>query len=253
MQNLNSTTSTDQPLGDIVENWTPRLHPLSHPQCHTLQGQYCRLELLNSKTNENTIQQLYDAFKPTEQTHYTYLSYGPFQTINEFKEFINSKELPSSNTILYSILVNNVAVGFTSFIRVKPEPGTIEIGHLNYSEQLSQTRAATEASYLLLQCAFDILGYRRVEWKCNALNIKSRRAALRLGFQFEGVWIKARVDKGRSRDHAWFSIVDDEWVQLKPEFQRWLNSENFDSNGQQLTKLNAAQINPRTNKHLDTV
>ncbi|CAF3826353.1 unnamed protein product [Rotaria sp. Silwood1] len=96
-------------------------------------------------------------------------------------------------------------------------------------------------------------GYRRVEWICNALNVKSRRTALRLGFQYEGTWIKLAVIKGRSRDNSWFSIVDDEWVQLKQEFQRWLNPTIFDSNGQQLTKLNAAQFNPHSNKETDNI
>jgi RimJ/RimL family protein N-acetyltransferase len=246
------TTSLHQPLGDIVPNWTPRHHPLDHQQYHILQGQYCRLELLNSKTNENIIQQIYDAFKPTEDTHFTYLAYGPFKTIEEFKEFIHLKELPSSDTVFYSILVNDIAVGFISFLRINQPQGTIEIGHLNFSSQLVQTRSATEANYLLLQYAFDILGYRRVEWKCYALNAKSRRAALRFGYQYEGTWLKAEICKGRSRDNAWFSIVDDEWIQLKPEFQRWLSPENFDSNGQQLTKFNAAQINPRSNKNTNT-
>ncbi|CAF5117098.1 unnamed protein product, partial [Rotaria sp. Silwood1] len=162
-------------------------------------------------------------------------------------------ELTSSDTVLYSILVNDIAVGFISFLRINQEHGTIEIGHVNFSSQLLQTRSATEANYLLLQYAFDILGYRRVEWKCTALNAKSRRAALRLGFQYEGTWIKSEVCKGRSRDNSYFSIVDDEWVQLKQEFQRWLNPMNFDSNGQQLTKLNAAQINPRSNKKMDNI
>ncbi|CAF3614857.1 unnamed protein product [Rotaria sp. Silwood1] len=205
------TTSIDQPL-----------------------GQYCRLELLNSKTNNKTIQQLYDAFKPTEQTHFTYLPYGPFKTIDEFKEYINLK-LSSIDTIVYSIIVNDIAVGFITFLRVNQEHGTIEIGSL------------------LLHYTFDILGYRRVEWICNALNVKSRRTALRLGFQYEGTWIKLAVIKGRSRDNSWFSIVDDEWVQLKQEFQRWLNPTIFDSNGQQLTKLNAAQFNPRSNKETDNI
>ncbi|CAF1139082.1 unnamed protein product, partial [Rotaria sordida] len=166
---------------DIVENWTPRLHPLANPQYYTLQGQYCRLELLNSKTNNNTIQQLF----------------------------------------------NDTAVGFIAFANVNQEYGTIEIGHVNFSAQLLRTRSATEANYLLLHYAFDILSFRRVEWPCNALNAKSRRAALRLGFQYEGTWIKSDLSR---------------------EFQRWLNPANFDSNGQQLTKLNAAQINPRSNK-----
>ncbi|CAF2498958.1 unnamed protein product [Rotaria sp. Silwood2] len=217
-----ATTSIDQPIGEIVENWTPRLHPLANPQYHTLQ-----------------------------ETHFTYLPYGPFKTIDEFKELINLKELSSSNTILYSIQVNDIAVGFNALACINQEHGTIEIGHENFSAQLLRTRSATEANYLLLHYAFDILGYRRVQWRCNALNVKSWRAALRLGFQYEGTWIKAEVCNGRSRDNAWFSIIDDEWVQLKQEFQRWLNSENFDSNGQQLTKLNAAQINPRSNEKMD--
>lgn len=235
-----------QPIGEIVPNWKPSLHPLEYSPI--LQGQHCRLELLNSKTNDNVLQQLLDAFKPIEQTHFTYLAYGPFKTVDELKQFISEKEQPSSNTILYSIFVDDIAVGFISYLRINPEYGTIEIGHLNFGEKLSQTRAATEANYLLLANAFDVLGYRRVEWKCNALNAKSRRAAIRLGYQYEGMWIKATIAKGRSRDDAWYSIVDDEWVVLKPEFQRWLSPENFDSNGQQLTKLNAAEINPRIKK-----
>jgi hypothetical protein len=106
---------------------------------------------------------------------------------------------------------------------------------------------------LLLQYAFDILGYRRVEWTCYSLNTKSRRAALRLGYQYEGVWLKSEVCKGRSRDNAVFSIVDDEWILIKQEFQRWLSPANFDSHGQQSTKLNNAQINPRKKENADIV
>ncbi|CAF1120072.1 unnamed protein product [Rotaria sordida] len=105
--------------------------------------------------------------------------------------------------------------------------------------------------YDSIQFAFDTLGYRRVEWRCNALNTKSRHTAIRLGFQYEGTWLKAAVSKGRSRDNSWYSIVDDEWPQIKEELQRWLNPENFDMNGQQLTKLNASQINPRHTKIID--
>ncbi|CAF2051083.1 unnamed protein product [Rotaria magnacalcarata] len=245
------TDPIEQPIGDIVPNWTPSLHPLS--QTHPLQGQYCRLELLNSQTNDTIIQQLFDAFKPTEQTHFTYVAYGPFTTTDEFKEFIKSKELPSSGTVLYCILVNDIAVGFISFLRINQQNGSIEIGNVSFSEKLLRTRAATEANFLMLQYAFDILGYRRLEWKCNALNAKSCRAALRLGYQYECTWIKSEVCKGRSRDNAWFSMIDDEWAVIKPEFQRWLNSNNFDSNGQQLTKLNSAQINPRSHKKADKI
>ena len=237
-----------QPIGELVPNWTPRPHPLSDPNCHTFQGQYCRLELLNSKTNETIIEQLFRAFKPTENTHFTYLGYGPFETVEELKDFVRDKEKPSSETVLYSILVNEEAVGFITYLRINPDQGVIEIGHINFSERLVRTRQATEAIYLLMECAFDTLAYRRVEWKCNALNSKSRQAALRLGFQYEGTFVKAEVCKGRSRDNAWFSIVDDEWPPVKQELQRWLKPENFDVNGQQLSKLNGAQVNSRSTK-----
>ena len=238
----------DPTIGEIVPNWTTRPHPLSNPQYHTLQGQYCRLEVLSSKTDSTIIQQLFDAFKPTEESHFKYLGYGPFKAVDEFQEFVRIKEQPSSNTILYTIFVNDKAVGFVSYLRIDPDNGTIEIGHLNFSEQLVRTRQATEAIFVLFQYAFDILGYRRVEWKCNALNLKSRRAALRFGFQYDGTWLKAEVSKGRARDHAWYSIIDDEWIAVKKEYQRWLNPENFDVNEQQLSKLNAEQVNPRQTK-----
>ncbi len=238
----------DQPVGDIVLNWTSRSHPLSNPQYHRFQGQYCRLELLNSKTNDNVIQQLYDVFKPTEEIHFRYLKYGPFKTVDEFKQLVHIKEQPSSDTVLYTIFVNDIALGFIGYVRINQNDGLIRIGSVNFSQQLVRTRQATEAFFLLLQFAFDVLGYRRVEWRCDALNTKSRQAALRLGFQYEGTWLKAEVRKGRSRDSSWYSIVDDEWSQVKEELQRWLNPENFATDGQQLTKLNCAQVNPRRNK-----
>ncbi|CAF4106170.1 unnamed protein product, partial [Adineta steineri] len=101
------------------------------------------------------------------------------------------------------------------------------------------------------QHAFDILGYRRVEWSCNTLNAKSRAAAIRLGFQYEGTWLKAEVCKGRSIDIEWFSITDDEWPYIKQELERWLNPNNFDTDGQQLTKLNGKQVNPRHSKNIE--
>ncbi|CAF1037025.1 unnamed protein product [Rotaria sordida] len=241
----------DQSIGNIVLNWTRRSHPLSNPQYHTLQGQYCRLELLNSKTNDTIIQQLYDVFKPTEDVHFKYLKYGPFKTVDEFKQFVYIKEKPSSDYVLYTIFVNDIAVGFISYLRINQDQGTIEIGSINFSQYLVRTRQATEAIFLLLQFAFDTLGYRRVEWKCDALNTKSRYAAIRLGFQYEGAWLKAEVCKGRSRDNSWYSIIDDEWPHIKEELQRWLNPENFDMNGQQLTKLNASQVNPRHTNIID--
>lgn len=241
----------DSPLGEIIPNWTPRAHPLADPQYHTFKGQYCRLEVLNSKTDETVFQQLFNAFKPVEDQHFRYLKYGPFKTVDEFKVFVHDKEQPSSNTVMYAIFVNDIAVGFITYLRIDPDQGTIEIGSVNFGPQLVKTRAATEVIFLLLEYAFDTLGYRRVEWKCNALNSKSRRAAGRFGFQYEGTWLKAEIAKGRSRDYSWYSIIDDEWAFVKQEFQRWLKTENFDQSGQQLTKLNAKQVNPRQLKITD--
>ncbi|CAF0951268.1 unnamed protein product [Adineta ricciae] len=241
----------DLPLGEVVPNWTARAHPLADSQYHKFNGQYCRLEVLNSKTDEKVFQQLFDAFKPVEDRHYTYLKYGPFKTVDEFKEFVHNKEQPSSNTTMYTIFVNDAAVGFITYLRIDPDQGTIEIGHVNFGPQLVKTRAATEVVFLLLEYAFDTLRYRRVEWKTNALNSKSRWAAGRFGFQYEGTWLKAEIAKGRSRDNSWYSIIDDEWAPVKQEFQRWLKADNFDQNGQQLTKLNAKQANPRQRKITD--
>ncbi|CAF1193695.1 unnamed protein product [Rotaria sp. Silwood1] len=242
----NNSATIEQPLGEIVADCTPRARPASNPEHHHFQGRYCRLELLTSNTDPTIIKQLYDAFKPTEQTHFTYLKYGPFKTVDEFVDLIRTLESSPNNIVLYSVIVNNRAVGFLSYLRIKEHQAALEIGHINFSQQLVRTRAGTEAIYLLIEHAFDTLKYRRVEWRCHALNAKSRQAALRLGFQYEGTWLKSDIAKGRSRDNAWYSIVDDEWPLLKQEFQRWLSKDNFDENGQQLTKLNAAQVNPRS-------
>jgi len=250
-QTSNQTAVSDhmkQSLGDIVPNWTTRPHPRDNPQHRTLQGQYCRLELLNSKTNDTVFQQLYDAFKVTEAIHFTYLNRGPFESIDNLKQLATNKEKPSSNTVLYTILVNGIAVGCISYCEIFPDRGRLEIGSVVFSQQLARTRQATEAIFLLLEFAFGTLGYRRVQWKSNTLNMKSRRAARRFGFQYEGTFLKAGVFKDRSRDTAYYSMVDDEWPAVKQEFERWLNPNNFDADGQQLSKLNSEQVNSRQPK-----
>lgn len=220
-------------------------HPLDNAQYKILEGQYCRLEVLNCKTNENVVEELFNCFKSNENVHFQYLKYGPFETIDEFKDLIYKNEQANSKTVMYTIFVKEQPMGFICFARIQCDQGTIAISGINFSQQLVRTREATESIYLLLTFAFDTLGYRRVEWRCNALNVKSRQSAKRFGFQYEGTWLKATISKGEIRDDAWHSIIDDEWILLKQEYQRWLNPINFDHNGQQLSKLNAAQINPR--------
>ena len=147
--------------------------------------------------------------------------------------------MPSEDPLFHAIVdaETGKAVGIAGYLRIDPGNGVIEVGHLHYSPRLQQTRAATEAMYLLMRRAFDELGYRRYEWKCDSLNAPSRAAALRLGFTFEGIFRKAIVYKGRSRDTAWFSIVDDEWPQVKAGFERWLDPANFDAAGRQRARL----------------
>jgi RimJ/RimL family protein N-acetyltransferase len=132
---------------------------------------------------------------------------------------------------------NGHPAGICAYLRIAPEHGSIEVGHIHLSTQLQHTRAATEIQYLLMRYAFDDLGYRRYEWKCDALNAPSRRAALRLGFRFEGIFLNAIVYKQRSRDTAWFSITDDEWPKVRHAFEAWLAPENFDDEGRQLHSL----------------
>jgi RimJ/RimL family protein N-acetyltransferase len=145
----------------------------------------------------------------------------------------------ASRDPLFFTLFNETgsAAGIAAYLRIAPEHGSIEIGHIHLAPSLQQTRAATEIQYLLMRHVFDDLGYRRYEWKADALNAPSRRAALRLGFRFEGIFLKAVVYKQRSRDTAWFSIIDDEWPQVRRAFESWLAPENFDAEGRQLRSL----------------
>jgi RimJ/RimL family protein N-acetyltransferase len=129
------------------------------------------------------------------------------------------------------------ALGLASYLRIAPGTGSIEVGHLQFSPSLQRTTAATEAMYLMMRHALGELGYRRYEWKCDALNAPSRRAALRLGFRFEGIFRQHLVTKGRSRDTAWLSILDHEWPELEARFVRWLDPANFDAAGRQHTAL----------------
>ncbi len=133
-------------------------------------------------------------------------------------------------------LSTNKAIGVASYLRIDPASGSIEVGHINYSPMLQRTPAATEAMYLMMQRVFE-LGYRRYEWKCDALNARSRAAAQRYGFSFEGVFRQATVYKGRNRDTAWYAAIDQEWPALQAAFLQWLDPANFDQDGRQRVRL----------------
>lgn len=170
---------------------------------------------------------------------WTYLSYGPFDSFGSYRAWMESSCL-GSDPLFFAIVerATRRAVGTAAYVRIDPRSGSIEVGHLAYSPLLQRTPAATEAMYLMMERAF-ALGYRRYEWKCNALNAASRAAAQRLGLSFEGVFRQAAVFKGRNRDTAWYAAIDGEWPALRDAFSRWLGPGNFDEQGRQKIRLSA--------------
>ena len=169
-----------------------------------------------------------------------YMGDGPYGSRSEF-EAAFEKKASSIDPLFWAIVDNasGLAVGQASYLRIEPAHLVIEVGNIIFSPALKRGSGATEAMYLMARHAFDDLGYRRYEWKCNALNEPSRRAALRLGFTFEGVFRQHMIVKGRNRDTAWFAMLDSEWPQRKANFERWLAASNFDSAGRQLCSLSS--------------
>jgi RimJ/RimL family protein N-acetyltransferase len=199
-------------------------------------GKYCRVARLGP---EHHAVALFEA-NSTDPTgaNWTYLPYGPYPTLDEYRAWLASVAA-EEDPMFFAIVdaTTGQAVGVASFLRISIDDGSIEVGNINYSPLLQRTRMSTEAMYLMMARVFDDWGYRRYEWKCNALNEPSLAAARRLGFTYEGTHRKAKVVKGRNRDTAWFSITDDEWPPIKQGFLRWLDPSNFDEAGRQLTPL----------------
>ena len=216
------------PIGEAVQSSEPAQLP--RPE---LVGQYTRLEKLNAQRHAAD---LYAAYQGHDEL-WTYMPQGPFHQEDGYRTWVTSVE-QGSDPYYYAIIdqQTNKALGVASFLRIDPKARTIEVGWITYSPQLKHSRIATEAMFLMMQCAFDS-GYRRYEWKCNALNKASRQAALRLGMTYEGTFRQAVVVKGRNRDTAWFSILDSEWPAMKANFEEWLHESNFDSSGRQLKPL----------------
>jgi RimJ/RimL family protein N-acetyltransferase len=176
-----------------------------------------------------------------------WLADGPYAFETDLRNAIAAKQAGTAAVFLAIVPVETeIAAGYASFMRMEPAQGVIEVGNILLSPSLQRTTAATEAMYLMASHVFDHLGYRRYEWKCNALNLPSRRAAQRLGFTFEGIFRQHMVIKGRSRDSAWFSMLDSEWPARKHAFEAWLAPANFDESGKQRKALTASQ--PETTK-----
>ncbi len=198
-------------------------------------GRYCRLEPLNPEIHA---EDLFVANRLDESgLNWTYLPYGPFDDLKSYRVWLE-KACSQNDPLFFAIrdLASEEAVGVASFLRITPSSGSIEVGHLNFSPKLQRTPAATEAMWLMMDRAFT-LGYRRYEWKCNALNIPSRVAAQRLGLSFEGVFRQHTISKGRNRDSAWYAAIDSEWPLLREAFLTWLSPENFDESGTQRLRL----------------
>ena len=227
------TNDMGQPIGQEVKNWSPR--PL--PPCSPMEGQLIRIEPFDIDAHAPA---LFEAYS-TEKTgrNWTNLPYGPFKTLAEYSTHaveLMSGEDPFFHTIIGK--ADDKPLGVASLMRITPAYGTIEVGHISLSPALQQTPGSTEAMYLMARRVFDELGYRRYEWKCNALNAPSRRAATRLGFTYEGTFRKHLVVKGRNRDTAWYAMIDDDWPRIKANFEIWLSPDNFDADGRQIQSLN---------------
>lgn len=204
------------------------------PRREVLDGRLVRLEPLDPGRHAD---QLFAAAKGADET-WTYLPYGPFAGKDEFSDWL-AERAPVNDPLTFTIMdrERNSAGGLASFMSIVPDHGVIEIGHIWLSPQLQRTRQATEAIYVMARHAFEDLGNRRLEWKCDALNIASRRAAERFGFLFEGQFRQHRVVKDRNRDTAWYSIIDVEWPSRKAAFDAWLAPDNFDESGRQRLSL----------------
>lgn len=207
--------------------------PARLPERISLEGEMVRVEPVDPARHAA---QLYAASAGADSI-WDYLPYGPFRDLAEFTEWLEARA--ASNDPLFFTIIDREsgdARGMASLLRMEPEHGAIEIGHIWFAPSLQRTRAATEAIYLLSRYAFE-LGNRRYEWKCNALNAASRQAAERFGFTFEGVFRQHMVIKGRNRDTAWYSMTDAEWPRVRAAFEAWLAPSNFDSAGRQRRSL----------------
>lgn len=222
-----------QPVGRLLPGWTPP--PL--PERRVLSGHGCRLEPLDGARHADDLWQAYNV--PRQASLWTYLPTGPYASATELRTWVDEMAT-TTDPLMYAIIdaASGKALGVAGYLRITPGAGSIEVGHLTYSPALQRNRLATAAMVLMMEYAF-ALGYRRYEWKCNALNAPSCRAAERLGFLYEGTFRQANVVKGRSRDTAWYSILDGEWPALRAAFQQWLSEDNFDAEGQQRTALSA--------------
>jgi RimJ/RimL family protein N-acetyltransferase len=224
------------PIGPEVD-----VHDARRPDRTPLEGRDVRLVPIDVAAHGPG---LYTLSHGTErEAQWMYLWDGPYDTEAAFLADLARKAV-SEDPFFYAIVAraSGRAVGYASYLRITPRDRVIEVGSILFTPALQRSRAATEAMYLMARHAFEGLGYRRYEWKCNACNAPSRRAAARFGFQFEGIFRQHMIVKGRSRDTAWFAMIDRDWPAIRAAYDAWLAPSNFDADGRQRTPLTMPSI-----------
>ncbi|HZT21106.1 MAG TPA: GNAT family protein [Dongiaceae bacterium] len=224
----------DEALGPRLA-WKPAIPPARE----ALTGRYVRVEPVDPRRHATD---LFDASHGAggDPAIWTYLGYGPFPDEAAFSAWLEERAA-SADPLFYALVeaASGRALGMASYLRIVPADGVIEVGHIWLAPALQRTRPATEAIFLMARHAFEALGNRRFEWKCNASNEPSRRAAIRFGFTFEGLFRQHMIVKGRNRDTAWYAMIDRDWPAIRRAFEAWLDPENFDAEGRQRRKLAA--------------
>jgi RimJ/RimL family protein N-acetyltransferase len=222
----------DLPLGEELD-WKP----VQRPGRVSLRGAHVLVRPVDAAGDAEPLFSISHA-PHGDPSIWTYLPDGPYESVDRLREMLRWAETAQDSVYFALVgLPDERPLGLAAYLRITPEFGAIEIGHIWFGVPLQRTTGATEAIYLLMRHAFDDLGYRRLEWKCNALNVASRRAAERLGFAFEGVFHKHQVVKGRNRDTAWYAITDERWPAVRAGFETWLAPENMDGEGRQRRSL----------------
>jgi RimJ/RimL family protein N-acetyltransferase len=222
------------PIGPSID-----AHPAKRPERVTLEGQWVTLVPLDAAAHAKALYEGSNGDAAREAV-WTYLFDGPYASLDEFRANLEAKAR-STDPLFFAVIDNSSgsALGYQTLMRIDAANRVIEVGNIMYAPSMQRTPGGTQAQYLLARYVFDELGYRRYEWKCNALNAPSRRAAERFGFTFEGIFRQHMIVKGRNRDTAWFAMLDSEWPARKSAYERWLAPDNFDSDGRQKVALSA--------------
>lgn len=227
------TNELGQSVGAALPDWTPP--PM--PSREVLQGRYCRVEPLDIDAHAADLHAAFVA--AADGRDWTYLPYGPFDSLDAFEAWMAATCF-QGDPFFYAIVdtATGRAAGMVSYMRINPAHGSIEVGHVHYAPSIQRGRVTSEAMYLMMRWAFEV-GYRRYEWKCHTLNLRSRVAAQRLGFSYEGVFRDHMIHRGRSRDTAWYACIAAEWPRLKAAYESWLDPDNFHADGTQKQHLSA--------------